>query len=206
MIFFNGCWLHSISMEDDDLYHGFGEDGIDLGSHAPKNLAPLRAGDGVPRGAAPRPGTGAQGAPSGPRPMTSVAGAGYRGGVPGAANTRSSTNASVRPSFKPENAGGPEVQVLELESRVHTLLESSAFAASKGDPLLALERAKEAGRREKALWLLREERGGTNNIDLYFSVNFNLATMVSHQSHGTPTSSTIFLTPPFILNHIKSTN
>lgn len=69
--------------------------------------------------------------------------------------------------------------MLELESRVHTLLESSSSAAVKGDPLLALERAKEAGRREKALWLLREERGGTNSVDLFFAVNFNLANMVS---------------------------
>ena len=180
---------------DDDLYHGFGDDGVDKGNHAPQNLAPLRAGDGVPRGVPARPGTGAGGGATGPRPMTSVAGAGYRGLVPGTANARVPTSTAVRPSFKPESAGGPEIQVLELESRVHSLFESSALAAAKGDPLLALERAKEAGRREKALWLLREERGGTNNIDLYFSVNFNLAVMVSYPLCYPPLHQN---PPPFI--------
>jgi hypothetical protein len=158
--------------DEEDLYHGFGDERSTV--HAPANLAPLAAPG---RG---RPGTSAvQGAAPTARPLTSVAGAGYRGGAPGTAATRTTKSSAVtRPSFVPESAGGPEVQVLELESRVHSLLESSSSAAVKGDPLLALERAKEAGRREKALWLLREERGGTNSVDLFFAVNFNLANMV----------------------------
>lgn len=53
--------------------------------------------------------------------------------------------------FRVEAADGPDAETAALESRVHTLLETSAAAAAKGDSMLALERAKEAGRRERAL-------------------------------------------------------
>ncbi len=150
-----------------------------------------------------RPGTGARGngVLSGPdakqqggafsgqalsvRPMTSVAGAGYRdrappgtagsrAGAPGSAGSRLPT---IYP-FKPEGDSGPQAQGAEMEMRVHALLESSASAAAKGDPLLALERAKEAVRRERALSKFREGNGQTANADLSFSVSFNLASMV----------------------------
>jgi hypothetical protein len=194
-------------MQDEDLYDGFGDE-VGMTS-APSSLAPVRAGLGVGGGAGGpavrgslgvRPGTGARGDGTlGPgaapqvRPMTSVAGAGYRASVPGTgAGSRAAAPGSAGTRslpaifpFKPESESGPEAQAAELEMRVHALLESSATAAAKGDPLLALERAKEAMRRERALGKFRESNGQAAAIsaDLHFSVNFTLANMVGV---GTP--------------------
>jgi hypothetical protein len=116
--------------------------------------------------------------------MTSVAGAGYQsraGLTTGAAGSRAAGSKSAAslpiPSFKPESTGGPEAQAADMEARVHSLLEASTIAAAKGDLMLALERAKEAGRRERALNKFRESNGLSEalNADLTFSVCFNLA-------------------------------
>jgi intraflagellar transport protein 88 len=198
----------------DDLYDGFAlGDGEGAQANAPASLGALRGGGslgggggstgGGGGGALPRmglrPGTGARGdgtlgpaaAASSVRPMTSVAGAGYRAPVPGTGSgargggggAPGSAGARAPPvifPFKPESANGPEAQAAELEQRVHALLESSASAAAKGDPLLALERAKEATRRERALSKFRESSGlaAASSADLNFSVNFTLANMV----------------------------
>ena len=157
----------------EELY-GFGES--DSGFSAPSTLAPVvRPGAGAPlRG-------GVGGGGSAVRPMTSVAGAGYQsGGRPatGAASSVAAARALVVPPFKPESVGGPALQAAELEARVHAQLESSAAAAAKGDPMLALDRAKEAGRRERALVKFRESSGvgeGAGAAELTFAVQFNLA-------------------------------
>ena len=190
----------------DDLYDGFAGDEPGGGiTAAPAALAPLRGGGGGaargPGSLGIRPGTGARGDGTlGPaqaptvRPMTSVAGAGYRASVPGTGSgSRAAAPGSAGPRalpaicpFKPESAGGPEAQAAELEQRVHALLESSASAAAKGDPLLALERAKEAMRRERALGKFRESNGlsAAASADLNFSVNFTLANMVRDWAAG----------------------
>jgi len=124
-------------------------------------------------------GVGADDVPA-QRPMTSVKAAGY-----------SSTGQGSRPVFdplmqgargpapalqkKPENT--PEDVARLMEHKVNELLEASAFANAAADYVLALDKAKEAGKKERQLWKHRE---GANlmdsvNIDLTYSVCFNLA-------------------------------
>ena len=71
----------------------------------------------------------------------------------------------------------PEDQAREYEKQVHALVEASATAAFKGDHDLALEKAKDAGKRERALCKHREANGLVDqiNIDLTYAVCFNLA-------------------------------
>lgn len=62
-------------------------------------------------------------------------------------------------------------------TQVNALLEASAEAAVAGDPVMALERAKEAGRKERQLTKFREARKLADqiNMDLTYCVCFNLA-------------------------------
>jgi intraflagellar transport protein 88 len=154
---------------------------------------------GMPPGTAFRaPGTAAQqrgmtaargpGGPGDPRPMTSVAGAGYQSKKAGAAA------GAAGGAFDPLNAGSksrgpapalaeradnsPEEAAKEQEKQVHKLLEASALAGVRGDAAAALERAKEADKREKALCKHRERHGLVEqiNLDLTYAVCFALAT------------------------------
>lgn len=61
--------------------------------------------------------------------------------------------------------------------QVHRLLEASADAAAKKDLSLALEKAKEAGKKERALCRQRETSGLADhiNLDLTYAVCLNLA-------------------------------
>ncbi|VDN36674.1 unnamed protein product [Dibothriocephalus latus] len=70
-----------------------------------------------------------------------------------------------------------EVQIKEMEKKVTALFEESCLAAADGDYSLALERAKEAGRKERVLVRQREQLGIADqiNLDLTYSVLFNLA-------------------------------
>jgi hypothetical protein len=155
------------AMDASDLY-----DGLEHSIAAPNTLAPLRNAPADSSGPA--------------RPMTSVAGAGYQsrattgaagGGVGGLAAV---SRASI-PPFKPSADNGPASLAKGMEERVHALLEASTASAAKGDLVLALERAKEAGRRERALSKFREGSGLSDaiNSDLTFAVCFNLAHTVS---------------------------
>uniref|UniRef100_A0A3Q2PM19 Intraflagellar transport 88 homolog n=1 Tax=Fundulus heteroclitus TaxID=8078 RepID=A0A3Q2PM19_FUNHE len=64
-----------------------------------------------------------------------------------------------------------------LEKKVNDLIEESCMAQSMGALQLALEKAKEAGRKERALIKQREQSGNTEhiNLDLSYSVLLNLA-------------------------------
>lgn len=64
-----------------------------------------------------------------------------------------------------------------MEKQVNALIEESADAAVKEDTVLALEKAKEAGKKERALCKHREHNGLVDqiNLDLTYSVCFNLA-------------------------------
>ncbi|BHF57952.1 Intraflagellar transport protein 88 [Sparganum proliferum] len=70
-----------------------------------------------------------------------------------------------------------EAQIKEMEKKVTALFEESCLAAADGDYGLALERAKEAGRKERVLVRQREQLGIADqiNLDLTYSVLFNLA-------------------------------
>ncbi|CAM9370847.1 unnamed protein product, partial [Heterosigma akashiwo] len=113
------------------------------------------------------------------RPMTSVAGAGYK-----------SNAARGDPAFDPlgQNRGpapplaekadnSPEDKAKDMEKQVNRLIEESAAAGARRDFAAALERAKEAGKRERALCKHREANGLVDqiNLDLTYAVCFNLA-------------------------------
>jgi len=115
------------------------------------------------------------------RPMTSVSGAGY--------------SASRDRSFDPLNIGkGPapplseksdnssEDKAKEMEKGVHRLIEASADAIVTMDLQKALEKAKEAGKAERALCKFRESHSLTEHInyDLTYAVCFNLANAYFH--------------------------
>jgi intraflagellar transport protein 88 len=65
----------------------------------------------------------------------------------------------------------------EMERLVNKLVEDSAVASVKGELRVALDKAKEAQTKEKALCRHREAHNMADqiNIDLTYSVNFNLA-------------------------------
>ncbi len=187
----------------DDLYEGFGDDdGGGGGLSAPHSLAPLRgapAGSRAP-GLGPAPnlgggqrgmtgavrGGGGPGGDGAARPMTSMTGSGYRGATTsgsraasgGVGGPAAAARMSAMLPFAPERNPSPEAAAAELEARVHALLEGSTVAAAKGDLLLALERSKEAGRRERALVKMKTAAGMEPSADLTFAVCFNLAHMV----------------------------
>jgi len=123
-------------------------------------------------------GTAARGSTSsggvGPRPLTSIKGAGFVGG-PARADAR---GAGPAPPLVEKGEPTPLDAVKEGSRRVHALLEASAEAAGRGDAVLALERAKEAGRKERALGKAREAAGmaETEGTELTYAVLFNLAT------------------------------
>ncbi|KAG8000882.1 Intraflagellar transport protein 88-like protein [Nibea albiflora] len=91
------------------------------------------------------------------RPMTAVRAAGY-------------TSSLTRGELK-----GEKIKI--LEKKVNDLIEESCMAQSMGALQLALEKAKEAGRKERALVRQREQSGNADhiNLDLTYSVLLNLA-------------------------------
>ena len=64
-----------------------------------------------------------------------------------------------------------------MEKKVNALIEESTLAAVDGNLQLALEKAKEAGKRERALSKQREQANLADqiNLDLTYCVLFNLA-------------------------------
>lgn len=112
--------------------------------------------------------------------MTSVKAAGYQS-KPGtgsrAFDPAGGMPTGPAPPLEEKEDSSPAAKAAEMEKRVHRLIEASAEAAAGGDAVMALERAKEAGKRERALVRHRDAKGlsDDNNIDLTFSVFFTLA-------------------------------
>ncbi|XP_078118618.1 intraflagellar transport protein 88 homolog isoform X1 [Sander vitreus] len=112
------------------------------------------------------------------RPMTAVRAAGYTSSL-----TRGSTfdplgqSKGPAPSLEAKNEDTPEEKIKILEKKVNDLIEESCMAQSTGALQLALEKAKEAGRKERALVRQREQSGNADhiNLDLTYSVLLNLA-------------------------------
>ena len=113
-----------------------------------------------------------------------MAGAGYSSKPPGALAVGRAgvlTDASGRalgpaPPLAERADSSPEEQARAMERRVHAQLESAADAAARGDFVLSLERAKEAGRKERALSKFREAGGMGDAIspELAYAVGFAL--------------------------------
>jgi intraflagellar transport protein 88 len=119
------------------------------------------------------------------RPMTAVRAAGY---------TSAGKQQAAASVFDPTGQGGPaprgpapplaekrdnspEDMCREIEKEVNKLIEESAQLAAEKQTLRSLDKAKEAGKRERHLCKQREQHGLSEqiNIDLTYSVCFNLA-------------------------------
>ncbi|KHN84582.1 Intraflagellar transport protein 88 -like protein [Toxocara canis] len=107
------------------------------------------------------------------RPMTAVRAAGYT-----SAGTRGSSFDPMKAvvSEKPPDESNEE-KCRQMEKKVNDLLKESILAWEKGEMKQALEKAKEAGRRERAAVKMREQLSVVDqlNLDLTFTVLFNLA-------------------------------
>ncbi|XGW20351.1 hypothetical protein V3C99_003842 [Haemonchus contortus] len=105
------------------------------------------------------------------RPMTAVRAAGY---TSFANKVQAAESAAVADSKSTESI---EQKCKEMEQRVMDMLKESVFAAEKRNLKEALDKAKEAGRRERAVVKYREQQDVVEsmNIDLTFTVLFNLA-------------------------------
>ncbi|KAI4898136.1 hypothetical protein NFI96_015397, partial [Prochilodus magdalenae] len=127
------------------------------------------------------------------RPMTAVRAAGYSSSL-----ARGSTfdplgqSRGPAPPLEAKNEDTPEEKIKILEKKVNDLIEESCLAQGNGDLQLALEKAKEAGRKERALVRLREQTGTADHItlDLTYSVLFNLASQYSNNDMHTEALNT----------------
>ncbi|RNF08211.1 putative intraflagellar transport protein IFT88 [Trypanosoma conorhini] len=87
------------------------------------------------------------------------------------------------PPLKKRGENSPEEQCAEVEKLIHKLIEESAVLALQKDYGAALEKAKEASKKERQLCKQREQLGLADqiNADLTYAVHFNLA--VQYQNH-----------------------
>lgn len=186
--------------DDDDLYSGYNDE---EGMYDPVVADPA-AGFHDPAPAGPPPGTGMrpmsgmrtalgtaalQPQPIGPdgepmaRPMTSVKAAGYSSHPtkPGRFDPFNQGSKGPAPPLQKKAEASPEEGCKEVERQVNELLEESTKSCLEEDLGNALEKAKEAGKRERALCKQREQAQLSDqiNIDLTYAVCFNLA----HQYH-----------------------
>ncbi|TKS67688.1 Intraflagellar transport protein 88 -like protein [Collichthys lucidus] len=175
-------------MEEDDIYSGYNDYNPTFDSEELENDADFQQAVRTSHGRRPparvpmassmgRPMTGAvqDGAA---RPMTAVRAAGYTSSL-----TRGSTfdplgqSKGPAPPLEAKNEDTPEEKIKILEKKVNDLIEESCMAQSIGALQLALEKAKEAGRKERTLVRQREQSGNADhiNLDLTYSVLLNLA-------------------------------
>ncbi|XP_049341360.1 intraflagellar transport protein 88 homolog isoform X3 [Astyanax mexicanus] len=140
-----------------------------------------------------RPATGAVQDAGAARPMTAVRAAGYSSSL-----ARGSTfdplgqSKGPAPPLEAKNEDTPEEKIKILEKKVNDLIEESCMAQANGDLQLALEKAKEAGRKERALVRQREQTGTADHItlDLTYSVLFNLANQYANNDMNTEALNT----------------
>uniref|UniRef100_A0AC11ENK5 Intraflagellar transport 88 n=1 Tax=Ovis aries TaxID=9940 RepID=A0AC11ENK5_SHEEP len=116
------------------------------------------------------------------RPMTAVRAAGFtKGALRGSAFDPLGQSWGPAPPLEARSEDSPEEKIRQLEKKVNELVEESCIANSCGDLKLALEKAKDAGRKERVLVRQREQvtRPENINLDLTYSVLFNLASQYS---------------------------
>eukprot|EP00795_Rhopilema_esculentum_P017362 gene17362-8954_t len=123
-----------------------------------------------------RPVTGLAADGSQARPMTAVRAAGYSsaGGraVQGANFDPLNQSRAPAPPLESKSEDAPEEKIRQLEKKVNELIEESCQANEAGDFKLALEKAKEAGKKERLLVKQREQSGLSDqvNLDITYSV------------------------------------
>ena len=111
------------------------------------------------------------------RPMTSVKAAGFTSQVPRQFDQPGVMSGIA--SLEKKQDDTPEQIIKTLERKTGSLIEESAFAFARNDYSTALEKAKEAGKKERHLCKQREQcgLGDQINLDLTYCVLFNLANM-----------------------------
>jgi intraflagellar transport protein 88 len=125
------------------------------------------------------------GGSSEPRPMTSVSGAGYKGSISNKENKAFdplNLGKGPAPPLAEKSDNSPEDKAKEMEKKVHRLIEATAEAIVSKDMLRALEKAREAGKAERAVCKFRESHGLADhiNLDLTYVICFNLADAYYH--------------------------
>ncbi|XP_054643171.1 intraflagellar transport protein 88 homolog isoform X2 [Dunckerocampus dactyliophorus] len=112
------------------------------------------------------------------RPMSAVRAAGFT-----SSRARGSTfdplgqSRGPAPALEEKKEDLPEEKIKILEKKVNDLITESCMAQSMGNSQLALEKAKEAERKERALVRQREQSGNVEqiNVDLTYAILLNLA-------------------------------
>ena len=120
---------------------------------------------------------------AGPRPMTSVSGAGFSSnqkrmmGGAGFDPMNQAVKGVVAPPLEALEEDTQEDKIKAMERAIGELIEQSVIANNRGDYVVATEKAKEAGKRERQLVRQREQAGLSEGIslDLTYAVLFNLA-------------------------------
>uniref|UniRef100_A0A8C7CH14 Intraflagellar transport protein 88 homolog n=1 Tax=Oncorhynchus kisutch TaxID=8019 RepID=A0A8C7CH14_ONCKI len=169
-----------LAAEEDDLYSGYNDYNPTFDSEELDNDAGFQQAVRTSHGRRPPVSVITDGAA---RPMTAVRAAGYS-----SAMTRGSTfdplgqSKGPAPPLEGKSEDTPDEKVKILEKKVNDLIEESCLAHGHGDLQLSLDRAKEAGRKERALVRQREQSGNADhiNLDLTYSVLFNLATQYAN--------------------------
>ncbi|KAL6435070.1 hypothetical protein ACFW04_005280 [Cataglyphis niger] len=126
------------------------------------------------------------------RPMTAVRSAGYTSQQTFDPLNMGSSAKGPAPPLETNKEDTPEEKIKASEKKIMGLIESSAEAASENNMRIALERAREASSRERALIRLQEQAGlsDNHNIDLTFAVLFNLAVQYTNNEMYTEAIAT----------------
>ncbi|KAA0715858.1 Intraflagellar transport protein 88 -like protein [Triplophysa tibetana] len=127
------------------------------------------------------------------RPMTAVRAAGYSSSLAkGSAFDPLGQSKGPAPPLETKNDDTPEEKIKIMEKKVNDLIEESCLAHARGDLHQSLEKAKEAGRKERALVRQREQTDTADhiNLDLTYSVLFNLANQYANNDMYTEALNT----------------
>jgi intraflagellar transport protein 88 len=129
--------------------------------------------------------TGQAGGATEARPMTSISGAGYQGSSRDQKSfdpLNQGVNRGPAPPLLQKSENSHEDKAKDMEKGVHRLIEASAEAIVQKNLQLALEKAKEAGKSERALCKFRESHGLAEqiNIDLTYAICLTLANAYYH--------------------------
>ncbi|XP_072754911.1 intraflagellar transport protein 88 homolog isoform X2 [Anoplolepis gracilipes] len=129
---------------------------------------------------------------AGLRPMTAVRSAGYTSRQTFDPLNMGSSAKGPAPPLETNKEDTPEEKIKASERKIMDLIETSAEAASENNMRIALERAREASSRERALIRLQEQAGlsDNHNIDLTFAVLFNLAVQYTNNEMYTEAIAT----------------
>ncbi|KYM78210.1 Intraflagellar transport protein 88 like protein [Atta colombica] len=137
--------------------------------------------------------TSMQSMTSGLRPMTAVRSAGYTSSQQAFDPLNMGTSSrGPAPPLETNKEDTPEEKIKTTERRIMGLIETSVQAASENNIKIALERAREASSRERALIRLQEQASlsDNHNIDLTFAVLFNLAVQYTNNEMYTEAIAT----------------